>query len=78
MAASRSTLPSPVLEAIEGCIKAAALSGEAGAGASMRRNTVRDLELARQALVLAIEEHATAMYEGGIELGLAQAGASAR
>jgi hypothetical protein len=78
MAASRATLPVPVLEAIEECIKQAErygfLASREQASSDEPKLSFQRLQQKRRALVEAIERHAASMYEGGIEMGQAQAG----
>jgi len=74
------TLPQPVLDAVEEVVKASQHYAEAAA-----RNVGRDSDQAflfavlqekRRALVTAINQHASAMYEAGIEMGRAEASGS--
>lgn len=75
---SRPTLPSAVLEAIEECIKAAEKYGFHCGGIGGRAEQARaelkfkKVQESRQALVQTIEVHVASVYEGGIEIGLAQ------
>ena len=83
MAASRPTLPQAVTTALEEYTKATQLygwwAGQPGAqDAAGTRHAHQRMVLLRADLVRAIENHANMMYEGGIEMGVAQAGASAR
>ena len=79
MAPGRTTLPAPVLDALDALAKAAEKYGRSSAvGSPMADSKQKELVQTRERAVRAIEEHATAMYDGGIEIGLAQAEASAR
>lgn len=73
MSQSRPTLPAPVLEAIERLVKAAENHGAHGSGKAATATFVT-LQRERRLLTESIERHASSMYEGGIEMGIAQAG----
>jgi len=72
MSQSRSTLPAPVLEALEHCVKAAEHYGFCNHGGGDSRAAFAVLQQQRRLLTQAIEDHAGSMYEGGIEMGRAQ------
>jgi hypothetical protein len=74
MSQSRPTLPAPVLEAIESVVKTAEHHGWCRAGQGNAQLSFARLQEARRLLTQAIEAHASAMYEGGIEMGRAQGG----
>jgi hypothetical protein len=67
-------LPAPVIEAIEGVVKAAEHHGWCRAGQGNTHLSFARLQESRRLLTQAIEAHASSMYEGGIEMGRAQGG----
>ena len=79
MATSRPNLPPDVLVALEDCIKMAEKYGYASGspagryGISEAHEIFPKVQELRRKVVQAIEAHASRMYEGGIEMGLAQA-----
>ena len=73
MAISRQVLPTPVLEAIEECVKAAKQHGVILGQGKDGSQEFQALQVKRRALVTAIENHAKSMFEGGCEIGREQA-----